>query len=1164
MKNADSKSYDALIPTTSEEYDALAAIWKTLLEVVRVDFTQYRQSTVMRRLTRRMKRCKKNSFKDYYYFMKGNRDEINLLYSDLLLHFTEFFRDPHIFEVLKEKVFPQLIKNRSAKSPIRIWVPGCSTGEEVYSLAICLHEFLKEHKPNVTVQFFGTDLSSQNIAVARAAFYPDKIRKNVSSTRLERFFDPVGDSLKVVAFIRETCVFAVQDITSDPPFPNMDLVSCRNVFIYFNNAFQEISLPLFHFALKPTGFLMLGTSESMGKFHSLFNLFDQKANIYSKRKPIFKPVYRFPFSSIPATAKVTHSEISMGMTTKTNNVELTNRIEEILLESFAPPCVLVDSDMQIRRFRGSVSPYLGPSPGEASLKLSKMAEVSLMPDLYAAIEEAKKKQSKVKKKNITFKRNKDVDIVDITVVPAPNASGGDMYYLILFEKPDSTQPLISKDDDQSNEVHNQQHDNLKHLSAELQKTKGHLQSIIEEKEGVNQELWAANEEVQSTNEELQSINEELEASKEELEAGNEELLALNEELREKNLQLEVANEFSQNLLETANVLIVTLDKQANITSFNKYAEKLTLHKKDEVIGKNWFDFFIPQRNRDELSMMFGDALNSMPQAFQHENQILIKDGQERLISWRNNITRNSEGDINGILSIGADVTEQKKLERSLIFTQFAVDNSKDAIFWMGSDVKIVYANNSACHQLGYTQTELLTMSAKDITVGWKLELWKHSYKIIKEKGFLTVEALHRKKDGSTFPVEVVAQMIYFDGREYICSIIRNISDRKKMSDQLRQSEKMEAVGQLAGGIAHDFNNQLAGIMGYADILREDLADNMKLAHRVDNILLATRRAADLTSQLLAFSRKGKYRNVPVDMHRIIFEVVNLLQHSIDKKIEVRQNLRANPAETMGDPSQLQSTVLNLALNARDAMPNGGTLTFSTEIVSCDEYYCEAQMFDISPGKYLQISVVDSGEGMDEETQKKIFEPFFTTKDQGKGTGMGLAAVYGTVKNHKGFIFVDSAPRCGSTFTLHLPAVAKESAMERHNETSRESVPGVAHIMIVDDDQTVCNVGATMLKSLGYTVSVCMSGEEAVKQYRELWRTIDLVLLDVIMPIMDGKEVFLLMRQINPDIVALISSGYSIDGKAEDILNEGARGFIQKPYRNSELSRRISEILKTSG
>ncbi len=404
------------------------------------------------------------------------------------------------------------------------------------------------------------------------------------------------------------------------------------------------------------------------------------------------------------------------------------------------------------------------------------------------------------------------------------------------------------------------------------------------------------------------------------------------------------------------------------------------------------------------------------------------------------------------------------------------------------------------------------------------------------------------------------------GKEAIQVCFYDITDRKKQEEEkrmlenrLHQSEKLQAIGQLAGGVAHDFNNQLTGIIGFADLLRYELQGNYRLSHYVDNILTAARHSADLTRQLLAFARKGKYLSVEVDVHRTITEVISLLQHSIDKRIVLQQIFKADPSLVNGDPAQIQNAILNLALNARDAMPKGGSLIFETKTVDLDGEFCSMKTDLITPGKYIEISVTDTGTGMTEDIQERIFEPFFTTKEVGKGTGMGLAAVYGTVKNHRGLIDVYSRIGRGTTIKVYLPVAT--SASETGSEDVSESVSfdGKLNILIVDDEDIVCMIAREMLEVKGHSVSVCKDGNEAVELYRKNWKDIELVILDMVMPQMNGADTFRSLRDINPDVKVLLSSGYSITGEAQNLIDQGAKGFIQKPFTFEELTKSIAEI-----
>ncbi len=381
-------------------------------------------------------------------------------------------------------------------------------------------------------------------------------------------------------------------------------------------------------------------------------------------------------------------------------------------------------------------------------------------------------------------------------------------------------------------------------------------------------------------------------------------------------------------------------------------------------------------------------------------------------------------------------------------------------------------------------------------------------------------------------------------------------------EQLLQAEKLESIGRLAGGVAHDFNNQLAGIVAFADLIRMASEDGSDIRQYAENILASSRRSADLTGQLLAFARKGNVLTMPVDMHRLVSDIASLLSRTFDKRISILQNLSAQKFLVLGDPSQLHSAILNVAINARDAMPEGGELSLATENAELDQALCASlPHFSIVPGDYLCLKVSDTGIGMDRETKQHIFEPFFTTKEKGKGTGMGLSAVYGTVCSHHGAITVDSEPGKGTTINLYFPVVNAREPFEprRYEPAQNEKCQG--NVLLVDDEQAVAEGSKKLLEALGYTVKVFGGGQEAVDYYAANWSTIDLVILDMIMPVMNGKDTFAAMKEINPGILALLASGYSLNGEAQAILNSGVKGFLQKPFTMEELREKTILVLR---
>lgn len=385
------------------------------------------------------------------------------------------------------------------------------------------------------------------------------------------------------------------------------------------------------------------------------------------------------------------------------------------------------------------------------------------------------------------------------------------------------------------------------------------------------------------------------------------------------------------------------------------------------------------------------------------------------------------------------------------------------------------------------------------------------------------------------------------------------AERMELEDRLRHAMKMEAIGQLAGGVAHDFNNILTAIQGNAELLKLTLATGSPQMDNAEQIVKSSVRAAELTRQLLAFARKGKFQAVPVDLHGTIREVIRLLAHTVDKRIEIHAELQAEPSVVMGDPSQLQNALLNLGVNARDAMPQGGKLTFATQNTILDETHCQRYIEDIVPGRYIQISVIDTGVGMNQETLTRIFEPFFTTKAPGKGTGLGLAGVYGCLRNHHGIIDVESVEGKGSVFHVFLPE-SDVSTVTTTESVELQPVHGTGRLLVVDDEEQVCGFVCQALKQLGYTVTASADGEDALGRFEASPNQFDLVILDLIMPKVSGEETFHKLREINPNLPVILSSGFSRNEMVNALIDQGNAGFIQKPFRIEELSREIARLL----
>jgi PAS domain S-box-containing protein len=516
----------------------------------------------------------------------------------------------------------------------------------------------------------------------------------------------------------------------------------------------------------------------------------------------------------------------------------------------------------------------------------------------------------------------------------------------------------------------------------------------------------------------------------------------------------------------------------------------------------------------------------------------------------------------GVIFAALDITQTRKMLKALEESEKKYrrlfEMESDALFLIETETGQILEVNTAGEELyGYGHEEFLQMKDSDL---WA-EPGETRAATAEQRTNLPV-SYHRKKDGTLFPVDITSTFFTLQGREVHVAAIRDITlriqaeaEKKKLEAQIQQSQRMEAIGTLAGGIAHDFNNLLMGIQGRASIMLMDSDSSHPHFEHLKSTEEYIRRAADLTNQLLGYARGGKYQVRPTDLNEMIKRNSEIFGRT-KKEITIHRRLQKDIWTVEIDRGQIEQVLLNLYLNASQSMPAGGDLYVRTGNITLDE--SDTKPFDVEPGKFVKISVTDTGVGMDKGTQERIFDPFFTTKEMGRGTGLGLASVYGIIKNHGGIIYVYSEKGHGSTFSVLLPASEKEVTEER--VIPEAILKGEETILLVDDEKMILDVGQEMLGKMGYNVLLARGGRDAVKVYRQNQDKIDIVILDIIMPDTGGGETYDKIKEINPKIKVLLSSGHSIDGQATELLEKGCNGFIQKPFNIGELSHQIRAIL----
>jgi two-component system cell cycle sensor histidine kinase/response regulator CckA len=628
--------------------------------------------------------------------------------------------------------------------------------------------------------------------------------------------------------------------------------------------------------------------------------------------------------------------------------------------------------------------------------------------------------------------------------------------------------------------------------------------------------------------------------------------------------LRKTNKFLKNILDSSySISIISTDLDQNILFWNKGAENIFGYKAEEIVGRQKIDILYHEEEKRRVEHEIRPLILKDKKA----GSFVIKEvTRDKRILWMylNLAPRfDDNGNIIGILGVGEDITERKLAEEALKESQgllsAIIESTADGILVVDDKGKVIHANKRFA-QLWKIPDKLIKRGNDKQLLQFVLdqlvdpELFLQKVKALydsSEEDFDTIlfkdNCIFERYSSPLVQDEKIAGRVWS---------FRDITENRRMEEQLRQAQKMEAIGTLAGGVAHDFNNLLMGIRGRTSLMMSDTDLSYPHNEHVKGIESYVNSAAELTNQLLAFARGGKYEVKPTDLNKLV-KSQNRMFGRTKKEIAIRGKYEENLWSAEIDKGQIEQVLLNLYVNAWQSMPGGGNLYIQTENVTLDENHPK-KLFEMTPGKYVKISVADTGVGMDETTRKKMFDPFFTTKEMGRGTGLGLASAYGIIKNHGGFIDVYSEQGKGSTFNIYLPASGKKVIEEP--KLSKDVLKGAETVLLVDDENMIIDVGKPMLEKLGYNALIARSGKSTIEIYKDKKDQIDIVILDMIMPEMDGGDTYDRLRKINPEIKVLLSSGYSVYGQATEILKRGCNGFIQKPFSMQDLSQKIREIM----
>jgi two-component system CheB/CheR fusion protein len=663
------------------------------------DFSKYKQTTIRRRIERRMAVHQLDKLETYIAYLEKTPAEVDILFKDLLIGVTSFFRDNQAFEILNKKVIPQLMNNRGNDAPLRIWVAGCATGEEAYSLAILFAEALSEHRKQINIQIFASDIDKEAIEFARGAIYPDSIAADVSPERLDRFFLKENDAYRVRKQIRDMIVFAPQNLIKDPPFSRLNLLTCRNLLIYMEPELQKKLFPLFHYTLVPNGFLFLGTSESIGGFSHLFSAVDAKWKIFKHKPYIDDRVADYPRTPLHDVLVQPAGADERVVPTV---ADIHNLAERIVLENYAQPCVLINDRFEILHFIGRTDRYLSTPSGKASFNILKMAREGLRYKLNTTLHQALKQKKTITSKGLEIKHNSTLRTFDLIVRPMTESTISQVFMLVIFDDKTAYQPVqknIKAAKDTADPY-------LLSLEQELLSTREYLQSTNEELETSNEELKSTNEELQSLNEELQSTNEELETSKEELQSTNEELVTVNAELLKKIDELSDVNNDINNLLASTEIGTIFLDINLRIRRFTPAVIKIfNLIHTD--IGRPISDI----TTKIPMNDLYNRAKDVLQTLVRQEFEMQDENGvwySIRIMPYRT-----LENVIDGVVINFVDVSNLKEVKQ-LNRLATVVRDSNDAVTVQDFDGNILAWNKGATQLYGWSEAEALKMNIREI------------------------------------------------------------------------------------------------------------------------------------------------------------------------------------------------------------------------------------------------------------------------------------------------------------------------------------------------------------------------------------------------------------------------------------------------------------------
>ncbi|HVW29245.1 MAG TPA: CheR family methyltransferase [Polyangiaceae bacterium] len=1130
-----------------------------------MDFSGYKRTTVLRRIERRMALRGMSELGEYGRLVRDDPGEARALAQDMLIHVTSFFRDPDAFAALKEHVFHELVQRKGDGEAIRIWVPGCSTGEEAYALSIALLESLEGQNKNLTVKVFGSDLSNSSIETARLGRYTEAALADLTPERLSRFFEQVEGGYRISKRIRDLVVFVKHDLTHDPPFAKLDLISCRNVLIYFDAELQRRVIPMLHYCLNPQGHLFLGKSETITGFRELFAPVDKEHRIFVKLGDSTRLV--FPLAA-GREAEVKMSE-AVPAERRQPAREAQKQADHLQLSRYAPPGAIVNERLEIIQFRGRTGAYFEPAPGQPQANILRMAREGLAPHLHEALERAKAQSSALRKEGLRIQDGNETRLVDLEVVPLTSASEpAERYFLISFEEPGPHAGKLEHPPAGPEQSSSEAVLEAERLKSELAATKDYLQSLVSEHQTSADELAAANEELIAANEELQSTNEELQSAKEELQSTNEELGTVNDQLRSRNQELdEVANDLA-NVLASVEIPVIIVDLELRVRRFTPTVNKIARFIPEDV-GRPIDDFKLRMQVGDLPARIKGVIEGLSPREWE------VQDQEGRWFRMQIRPYRTADNRLDGAVLSFVDVDALKRAlkdaEVARDYAQSIVETVTSALVVLDGQLCVVSANQAFHELLGIPGKTADTRRLSELGDGlFETPTISRALGdlLANHTPFSALEVSSDLDHGRRRVLSLTGRSIVWGGgAQMLLLTIDDATDLRTLEAEralLLKSEKEARVEAeranrakdlFLATLSHELRTPLSTMLMSAQVLSRAAGDNPRIQRASASVERAARAQSRLIDDLLDVSRivSGKMMLDlgPVDLASVVQEAVDVARPSAEAKgLALEVAVENEVGAVYGDAVRLQQVVNNLLINSIKFTPKGGRVAVRLERT-------EGQ---------AQLTVCDTGMGIRPEVLPQLFSRFVqadrsVTRTHG-GLGLGLAIVRHIVEAHGGEVQAESPGEGkGATFRVTLPAgAAKRTTEAAAPKANVRDIEGLRVLLVEDDDDTR-EAYSAMLSELGAEVRAAPSaaaGLDELQRFRP-----QVIVSDIAMPGEDGFSFIQKVRRLDPDrggrVPAAALTALASDEDRQRAMRAGFQLHVAKPVDAARLAAVVSML-----